>query len=152
MGLRAVTHTWPRPLLSLVSVLRSSTNTVLVTCGLRPRAPQLLWRHDQPGRKRAQTARKQEGMGDRPQTIDDGVAQLGRTTGQSARNQGGMQHELLSLMAAREGIGHVLYHQAPPHANPPLPTRPVSELLTLSSYSEALTDEYSHLWLQAEEK
>ena len=55
-------------------------------------------------------------------------------------------------MAAREGIGNVLYHQAPPHKNPSLPLRPVSELLTRSSYSEALTDEYSDLWIHAMEK
>ena len=58
----------------------------------------------------------------------------------------------MSLLAAREGTGHVLYHQAPPHKNPPLPSRPVSELFTPSSYSEALTDEYSDLWIQATEK
>ena len=55
-------------------------------------------------------------------------------------------------MAAREGIGHILCHQAPPHTNPPLPSRPVSELVTPNSYSEALTDEYSDLWIQAMEK
>ena len=54
-------------------------------------------------------------------------------------------------MAAREGIGQVLYHQAPPHKNPPLPSRPVGELLTPSSYPEALTDQYSDLWVQAME-
>ena len=63
-----------------------------------------------------------------------------------------MQHGLLSLMAAREGIGHVLYHQAPPHKNPPPPSRPVSKLLAPNSYSEALTDEYSDLWIQVMEK
>ena len=52
-------------------------------------------------------------------------------------------------MAAREGIGHVLHHQAPPHKNPSPPSRPVSELLTPNSYPEALTDEYSDLWVQA---
>ena len=52
-----------------------------------------------------------------------------------------MQHGLLSLMAAREVIGHELYHQAPPYKNPPLPSHQVSELLTPSSYSEALTDD-----------
>ena len=40
----------------------------------------------------------------------------------------------------------------PPHKNPPLPSRPVSELLTPNSYSEALTDEYSDLCIQAMEK
>ena len=65
------------------------------------------------GRTRAQTARNLAGI-DRSQTVNDGVAQLGCTRGQTPRNQGGMQHGLLSLMAGREGIGHVLYHQAPP--------------------------------------
>ena len=55
-------------------------------------------------------------------------------------------------MATREGIGQVLYHQAPPHNNPPLPSRPVSELLTPNSYSEVLADQYSDLWIQAMEK
>ena len=55
-------------------------------------------------------------------------------------------------MAARKGIGHVLYHQAPPHKNPPLPSRPVSVLLTPNSSPEAFTDEYSDLWIQAMEK
>ena len=103
------------------------------------------------GRTRAQTARNQAGI-DRPQTVNDGVAQLERTRGQTARNQGGMQHGLLSLMAAPDGIDHILYDQAPPHKSPPLRSRPVSELLTPSSYSEALTDEYSDLWIQAMEK
>ena len=102
-------------------------------------------------RTRAQTARNQAGI-DRPQTVNYGVTQLGRTRGQTARSQGGMQHGLLFSMAAWEGIGHVLYHQAPPHEKPPLPSRPVSELLTPSSYSEALTDEYPDSWLQAMEK
>ena len=102
-------------------------------------------------RTRAQTARNQAGSY-RPQTVNDGVAQLGRTRGQTACNRGGMHHGLLSLMAARKGIGHVMYHQAPPHKNPPLPSRPVSELLTPSSYSKALTDEFHDLWIQAMEK
>ena len=55
-------------------------------------------------------------------------------------------------MPAREGIGHVLYNQALPHKNPPLPSRPASELLTPSSYSKALTDEYSDLWILAMER
>ena len=78
------------------------------------------------GRTRAQTARDHESIGDRPQTVGDGVAPLGRTRGQIARNQVVMQQGLLSLMAAREGTGHVLYLQAPPHANP-LPTHAPGE-------------------------
>ena len=55
------------------------------------------------GRTRAQTTHNHEGIVDRPQTVDDGVAPLGRTRGQIASNQVGMQQGLLSLMAAREG-------------------------------------------------
>ena len=55
-------------------------------------------------------------------------------------------------MAARESIGHVLFHQAPPHDIPPLPTRAVSEISTPNSYAEACADEYSALWRQATEK
>ena len=62
------------------------------------------------------------------------------------------RHGLLSLMAAREGIGHILFHQAPPHDNPPLPTRPASELPTPNSYAEACADEYSTIWRQAMDK
>ena len=40
----------------------------------------------------------------------------------------------------------------PSHNNPTLPSRPVSALLTPNSYLEALTDEYSDLWIQAMEK
>ena len=47
------------------------------------------------GRTRAQTARNQARI-DRPQTVNDVVAQLGRTRGQTARNKGGMRHGLLS--------------------------------------------------------
>ena len=75
--------------------------------------------------------------------------QRGRTRGETARSHGGQEHGLLSLMAAREVIGHVLFHQSAPHQNPPMPTRPASELSTPNSYAEACADEYSHLWLQA---
>ena len=57
-------------------------------------------------------------------------------------------HGLLSLMAAREGIGHTLFHQAPPHDNPPLPTRPASELSTPNLYAKACADGYSAIWIQ----
>ena len=46
------------------------------------------------GRTRAQAARNQPEI-DRPQTVNDGVAQLERTRGQSVRSQGCMQHGLL---------------------------------------------------------
>ena len=95
-------------------------------------------RSQQLRRTRAQTARNQAGN-DRPQTVNDdkatvndSAAQLARTRGQPARNQGGMQHGVLSLVSALEGIGHVLYHQAPPQENPPLPAGPMSELSTPS--------------------
>ena len=96
------------------------------------------------GCTRGHTARDQAAI-DRRQTLNDGVAELGRTRSQTARSQGGLQHRLLSLIAAREGIFHVLYNQAQPHEKPLLPTRPVSRLLTTRSYSAALTDEYSDL-------
>ena len=83
---------------------------------------------------------------------DGDDAQLGRTRGETARHREAAGHGLLSLMAAREGIGHVLFHQAPPHCSPPLPTRPVSELSTPNSYTEACADEYSAVWRQAMEK
>ena len=108
------------------------------------------------GHTRRQTARNKKGIGNRPQNAGDGVAQqLGPTRRYAARNQGVMQHGLLflmALMAAWESIRHVLYHPASPHANAPLPTRPVSQLFTPSSYSEALTDKYSHLRVQVMKK
>ena len=75
-----------------------------------------------------------------------GDVQEGRTRGEAAG------HGLLSLMAAQEGIGHIRFHQAPPHDNPPLPTRPASELSTPDSYAEACADEYSIVWRQAMDK
>ena len=75
-----------------------------------------------------------------------GDVQRGRTRGEAAG------HGLLSLMAAREGIGHILFHQAPPHENPPLPTRPASELSTPNSYAEACADEYLTIGRQAMDK
>ena len=59
---------------------------------------------------------------------------------------------MLSLMASREGIGYILFHQAPPHENPPLPARPASELSTPNSYAEACAHEYSTIWRQAMDK
>ena len=79
---------------------------------------------------------------------EDSNLQRGRTGGETARYSGGlMGHGLLSLMAEREGIDYVLFHQAPPHMTPPLPTRPATELSTSNSYSEAHADEYSDLSL-----
>ena len=55
-------------------------------------------------------------------------------------------------MVARESIGHVLYHQTPPHDRLPVPTRPVSELSTPNSHAEACADEYAAVWGQAMDK
>ena len=93
----------------------------------------------QRGRTRGETVRHREAAAD----PDGNDVQLGRTTGETARHREAVGHGLLSLMAARESIGHVLFHQVPPHDNPPLPTRPVSELSTPNSYAEACADEYS---------
>ena len=78
-----------------------------------------------------------------------GDVQQGRTRGETARQAGGMGHELLPLMAAREGIGHMLFHQTPPCENPPLSTPPANELSTPNSVAEAFVDEYSDLWIHA---
>ena len=100
------------------------------------------------GRTRGETVRHREAAAD----PDGGDVQLGRTRGETARHREAEGHGLLSLMAAREGIGHILFHQAPPHDNPPLPTRPASELSTPNSYAEACADEYSTIWRQAMDK
>ena len=102
----------------------------------------------QRGRTRGKTVRHREAATD-PNGDD---VQLGRTRGETARHREATGHGLLSLMAARKGIGHVLFHQAPPHDSPSLPTRPVSELSTPNSYAEACADEYSAVWRQAMEK
>ena len=113
------------------------------------------------GRTRGETARHQEGgggvqggrtVGEAGRHPEEGDVLRGRTRGETARNREAMGHGLLSLMAAREGIGHVLFHQAPPRENPPLPTRPASELSTPNSYAEACVDEYSTIWRQAMDK
>ena len=83
---------------------------------------------------------------------DGDDVQLGRTRGETARHREAAGHGLLSLMSAREGIGHVLFHQAPPHDSPPRPTRPVSELSKPNSNAEACADDYSAVWRQAMEK
>ena len=102
----------------------------------------------QRGRTRGETMRHREAAAD----PGGGDVQLGRTRGETARHREAEGHGLLSLMAAREGIGHILFHQAPPHDNPPLPTRPASELSTPNSYAEACADEYSTIWRQARDK
>ena len=105
----------------------------------------------QRGRTRGETVRHQE-LGGLTPSPEEGDVQRGRTRGETARHREAVGHGLLSLMAAREGIGHILFHQAPPYENPPLPARPVSELSTPNSYAEACTDEYSAIWRQAMEK
>ena len=57
-------------------------------------------------------------LGSHNRRPEDGELLRGRTRDETAR----MRHGLLSLMVAREGIGHILFHQAPPDRNPPLPT------------------------------
>ena len=71
---------------------------------------------------------------------------------ETARHGEAMGHGLLSLMASREGKGYILFHQAPPHENSPLPARPASELSTPNSYAEVCVDECSVIWRQAMEK
>ena len=78
-----------------------------------------------------------------------GDVQRGRTRGETARQAGGIGHGLLSLMAAREGIGHMLVHQAPSYTNNLLPTSLASELSTPNYFAEAFADEYSGLWIDA---
>ena len=113
----------------------------------RRSAVELPVRRVQRGRTRWETARRQEGV-----IPEDDVMQRGRTRGETARLRGGTGHGLLSLMAARESIGHLLFHQAPPHDNPLLPTHPASELSTRNSYAEARADEYSVIWERAVDK
>ena len=59
----------------------------------------------QRGRTRAETVRHREAAAD----PDGDDVQLGRTRGETARHRGAAGHGLLSLMAAREGIGHVFF-------------------------------------------
>ena len=101
----------------------------------------------QRGRTGGETVRHREAAAD---PHDDDV-QLGRTRGETARHREAAVNRLLSLMSGRESIGHVLFHQAPPHNSPPLPTRLVSERSTPNSYAEACADEYSAVWRQAME-
>ena len=98
------------------------------------------------GWRTRETARHQVGDGDAQGGLTTGEAGRhpedadvlrGRTRGETARNSEAMGHGLLSLMVARDFIGHVLFHQPPPRENPPLPTHPASELSTLNSYAEA---------------
>ena len=78
--------------------------------------------------------------------------QLDRTRSETARHREAAGHGPLSLMAASEGIDHVLFHQSLPHDSPPLPTSPVSELSTPNAYADACADEYSAIWMQAMKK
>ena len=102
----------------------------------------------QRGRTRGETVRHREAEAG----PDGDDVQLGGTRGETSRHREAAGNGLLSLMAAREGIGHVLFHHTPPHDSPPLPTRPVSELSTPNSCTEACADEYSAVWRQAMEK
>ena len=61
------------------------------------------------------------------------------------RHDGGrIGHGLLSLLPEREGIGHKIFHQAPPYRTPPLPTKAIA-LSTANSYTEACAE----LWRSA---
>ena len=91
----------------------------------------------QRGRTRGETVRHREAAVNTD--VDD--VQLGRTRDETARHREAAGHGLLSVMAAREGRGHAFFHQARTHDNPPLSTRPVSELSTPKSYAEACADE-----------
>ena len=83
---------------------------------------------------------------------EDGDIQRDGTREESARHREATGNGLLSLMASREGIGHIRFHQAPPHENLPLPERQASELSTPNLYAEACADEYSAIWRQAMDK
>ena len=83
----------------------------------------------QRGGTRGETVRHREAAAD----LGGDYVQLVTTRGDTARHQGAADHWLLSLMAAREGIGHVLFHHATPHDRPPFPTRPMSDFSTANS-------------------
>ena len=63
----------------------------------------------QRGRTRGETVRHREAAAD----PDGDDIQLGRTRGETARHQEAVGHGLLSLMAARESIRHVLFSPSP---------------------------------------
>ena len=86
----------------------------------------------QRGLTRGETVRIAREMRHEPDPGGNDV-QRGCTRGETARQAGGMGHGPLFLMAAREGIGHTIFHQAPPCENPPLPTRPANKLSTPNS-------------------
>ena len=44
--------------------------------------------------------------------------QGGKTRGETLRRRGDTGYRMLSLMAAQESIGLMLFHQAPPHDSP----------------------------------
>ena len=64
------------------------------------------------GRTRAQTARNQAGK-DRPQTVNDGVAQLRRRTHQGANRA--LSGGYATWTFVFKGNVYVLGHQVPPH-------------------------------------
>ena len=71
----------------------------------------------QRGRTKGETMRDREAAAN----PDGDDVQLGRTRGETARHREAAGHGLLSIMAARESVGHVSFHQAPSHDNPPSP-------------------------------
>ena len=69
------------------------------------------------GRTRGETMGHREAAAD----PDGGDVQLGRTTGETARHREASGHRLLSLMAMRESIGHVLFTKPRRTIIPPFP-------------------------------
>ena len=105
----------------------------------------------QRGQTRGDTARIKRGMRHGPDPGECDV-QRGRTRGETARKARGVGHGLLSLMAAREGIGRVRFHRAPPRENLPLPTSPESGLFDAKLLRGGVVYEYSSVWVQEMEK
>ena len=56
------------------------------------------------------------------------------------------------MTAARVGIGHMLFHHAPTHDHPLVPTCPVGEVFTPKTHEEACADKHSIVWRQAMDK
>lgn len=105
----------------------------------------------QRGWMKGATAHIASGVG-HGQDQGEGDVQRGRTRGEIAGQARGVGHGFLSMVAAPGSLGHALSHQVPPRENPPLPTRPASELSTPHSFAGTFADERSSLWIQSTEK